>query len=354
MESIVTANRNQVVDIGKGIAIILMCVGHSYVCSYIDTFIYLFHMAFFFMMSGYFFRERNLDNPKRFLWKRIKGLYFPFVKWGVVFVLLHNLFTTVGINSASAGFYTFREMAHRALLTNTRFIPTEECMGPFWFLSCLFLVSIYAFGVFYVNRKFKYKKYAIFATFFIFYFIGFLLLYIFQESSTLSFYIRVFVVGGIFYLGYLIGSKYQQKINYKSPTLILASFLLLCMGVLGGQNISIPECEFSGPIGFIVFSISGCFLILGISSYMAKCSFMAKSLAFIGEHTLAIFISNMFLRRLYFLLLFKVEYQGRDFYSLNLQDTLQWWDSLGCTVFMVIVPIMVILLKNRCVICFKK
>lgn len=122
----------------------------------------------------------------------------------------------------------------------------------------------------------------------------------------------------------------------------------------GGQNISIPQCEFSGPIGFVVFSISGCFLILGISSYMAKCSFMAKSLAFIGEHSLVIFISNMFLRRLYFLLLFKVEYQGRDFYSLNLQDSLQWWDSLGCTVFMVIVPIMVILLKNRCVIYFKR
>lgn len=44
-------NRDLTIDIGKGIAIILMCVGHSYVCTFLDTFIYLFHMAFFFMMS---------------------------------------------------------------------------------------------------------------------------------------------------------------------------------------------------------------------------------------------------------------------------------------------------------------
>lgn len=91
------AYRDFTIDIGKGIAIILMCVGHSYVCTFLDTFIYLFHMAFFFMMSGYFFREKNLASPKTFLWKRIKGLYFPFVKWAFIFVALHNVFTTLGI-----------------------------------------------------------------------------------------------------------------------------------------------------------------------------------------------------------------------------------------------------------------
>lgn len=74
-EIAVVKNRDHTVDIGKGIAIILMCVGHSYVCTFLDTFIYLFHMAFVFMMNGYFFREKNLDNPRLFVWKRIKGLY---------------------------------------------------------------------------------------------------------------------------------------------------------------------------------------------------------------------------------------------------------------------------------------
>lgn len=122
-------NRDLTIDIGKGIAIILMCVGHSYVCTFLDTFIYLFHMAFFFLMSGYFFRKKNLAAPRTFLWKRIKGLYFPFVKWGFIFVALHNVFTTLGINTREAGFYSIKDMAYKAFSTNTRFIPTEECMG---------------------------------------------------------------------------------------------------------------------------------------------------------------------------------------------------------------------------------
>ena len=84
--------RNMLVDTGKGIAIILMCIGHAYCPDALFYFIYMFHMAFFFMMSGYFFSDKNLDNPKAFIWKRITGLWVPFVKWGLIFVLLHNIF----------------------------------------------------------------------------------------------------------------------------------------------------------------------------------------------------------------------------------------------------------------------
>lgn len=38
-------------------------------------------------------------------------------------------------------------------------------------------------------------------------------------------------------------------------------------------------------------------------------------------------------------MLFSIEYEGIDFNNLDLQQTLHWWDSLVCTVFMVIVPI---------------
>ena len=85
--------RNMLVDTGKGIAIILMCIGHAYCPDALFYFIYMFHMAFFFMMSGYFFSDKNLDNPKAFVWKRITGLWVPFVKWGLIFVLLHNVFS---------------------------------------------------------------------------------------------------------------------------------------------------------------------------------------------------------------------------------------------------------------------
>lgn len=340
------ANRDLTIDIGKGLAIILMCVGHSYVCTYLDTFIYLFHMAFFFMMSGYFFREKKLSAPRTFIWKRIKGLYFPFVKWAIIFVALHNVFITLGINSKEAGFYSMKDMAYKAFTTNTRFIPTEECMGPYWFFSCLFFVSLLSFAVFYVNRKSRHKAITTAASFIGLYVIGFVFLYTAKDNGWTQTIIRTFVVSFIFYIGYLLGTRFKDKINYQNPFLIVSSFVVLCIGVIGGGKISIPQLEFTNPICFPIFSITGCYLILGIASYINKNKTLSKTFAFIGVHTLSILLVNMLLRRIYFLILFRIEYRGIDFYNLDLQQTLHWWDSIGCTVFMVVVPISVIKIKS--------
>lgn len=340
-------NRDLTIDIGKGIAIILMCVGHSYVYTFLDTFIYLFHMAFFFMMSGYFFREKNLAAPKTFLWKRIKGLYFPFVKWGFIFVALHNVFTALGINTREAGFYSIKDMAYKAFTTNTRFIPTEECMGPYWFFSCLFFVSLLSFAVFYVNRKAKYKTFTTAASFIGLYALGFVLLYLNIDRGWMQTLILTSIVSFIFYIGYLLGTRFKNRINYQNPILILGSFVVLCIGVTWGGRISTPQLEFTNPICYPIFSLAGCFLILGISSYIHKNQTLAKTFAFVGEHSLSILLVNMLLRRIYLLFLFKIEYGGIDFYNLDLQQTLNWWDSLGCTVFMVIVPVGCILIKRN-------
>ena len=339
------ANRDLTIDIGKGIAIILMCVGHSYVCTFLDTFIYLFHMAFFFMMSGYFFREKNLANPKTFVWKRIKGLYFPFVKWGFIFVVFHNVFTTLGINSKEAGFYSMKDIAYKAFTTNTRFIPTEECMGSYWFFACLFFVSLLSFAVFYVNRKSRYKAFTTAVSFICLYVLGFIFLYTAKDNGWTQTIIRTFVVSFIFYLGYLLGTRFKDKINYKNPFLILGSFVVLCR-VIGGGKISIPQLEFTNPVCFPLFSIAGSFLVLGISSYIHKNDALSKTFAFIGEHSLSILLVNILLRRIYLLMLFSIEYEGIDFKNLDLQQTLHWWDSIGCTVFMVVVPISVIKIKS--------
>lgn len=249
-EKIKQTKRDLTIDIGKGIAIILMCVGHSYVCTYLDTFIYLFHMAFFFMMSGYFFREKNLENPKQFFWKRVKGLYFPFVKWGIAFAILHNVFTVIGINSEESGFYTLKEMAYRFLTTITRFIPTEECMGPYWFLSSLFYVSVFSFGVFYVNRKLKYKTYTTFATFLFFYFAGFLMLHYSGENGWRGTCVRTFVVSFLFYVGYLLGTRLINRIHYRNPFVITFSFAALCAGTLWGGKFQYPNVSLLIPCSF--------------------------------------------------------------------------------------------------------
>ena len=70
--------RNQEVDILRGIAAVLMILGHSFIvypvniasvpwCTAIGHFIYTFHMELFFILAGYVYyldRERTpLDSP---------------------------------------------------------------------------------------------------------------------------------------------------------------------------------------------------------------------------------------------------------------------------------------------------
>ena len=68
--------RNHTIDILKGIAILLVVLGYTKFAG--TGFIYLFHMAVFFMASGYFYKDKYSDSVKSVgsaLFKRVKTLY---------------------------------------------------------------------------------------------------------------------------------------------------------------------------------------------------------------------------------------------------------------------------------------
>ena len=92
--------RDSRIDILKGIAIILMVLGHSGMPEGIIEFIYLFHMAVFFIASGYCYKEKYSEDGqaiKSFFGRRIKKIYVPYVIWMIILVLMHNLFVTLHI-----------------------------------------------------------------------------------------------------------------------------------------------------------------------------------------------------------------------------------------------------------------
>ena len=60
-----TTKRNSVVDIMKGIAIMLVVIGHTY-NKYLYNFISLFHIAIFFIISGYCFNIIYLETKASF------------------------------------------------------------------------------------------------------------------------------------------------------------------------------------------------------------------------------------------------------------------------------------------------
>src|SRR5574344_3049843 len=98
--------RNTIISICKAFAIILMVIGHADCPVALMSFIYEFHMPLFFITAGYFCSLKYLDTEATFVKKRIKGLYWPFVKWATFFLIIHNWMFDLGILNEKHGNWT--------------------------------------------------------------------------------------------------------------------------------------------------------------------------------------------------------------------------------------------------------
>lgn len=201
--------RDNTIDIAKGIAIILMCMGHSYCPKVVYDFVYLFHMSFFFMMSGWFFRWGTLNHPVTFLRKRITGLWLPFVTFGALFVLFHNVLLHMGMLQEGNTYYTIKEMAWKIFTTQTRFIPTEDWQLSYWFLSSLFFCNIYSFILFFLSSRTRHKEWVAIALFTISYVTGFVLLHLGMKTG-----VTMFVTSSLYYIGHFLHSLYPKISKY--------------------------------------------------------------------------------------------------------------------------------------------
>ena len=141
--------RNTVFDIIKGITIVLVVWGHT--GGPFKGFIYLFHVAVFFLLSGYFIKDSYSESSENFLYfvsKKLKCLWVPFFTWGVITLVLNNLFIKWGFYlSANETIYSegvivgsnisysefFRTMFSMAIMGSDTALSAHT-----WFLSTLF------------------------------------------------------------------------------------------------------------------------------------------------------------------------------------------------------------------------
>ena len=144
-------NRNINIDLIKGIGIILMVGGH---CGMPFThFIYLFHMAIFFMASGYCFNASNSETMQdvlSFVKRKFKGLWFPYVLWMVVFSLLHNVFIKTGIYFPDP--WSISEIEKNII--KSFFLHGHTQLGSaLWFISTLMQIAVLYCCIDYVIKK---------------------------------------------------------------------------------------------------------------------------------------------------------------------------------------------------------
>lgn len=145
------------IDLMKAISIILVVMGHC--GSPITKWLYLFHMAVFFMISGYLWNERHALDKKH-VWEYIKGklkrLYIPYVLCNSIYWILNNSFIRLGIYTDDVRFYELfgGEMIQSLavyqsfgdtlinILRSFLFVGGSQLGGATWFLSVLFIINV--------------------------------------------------------------------------------------------------------------------------------------------------------------------------------------------------------------------
>lgn len=278
--------RNNIIDIAKGSGIILVVAGHS--MEWPKNFIYLFHMPLFFFLSGYCYNREysnNIYSIKILFIKRIKSLYFPFIKYGLIFWALHNFFYKINIYSypevwshnKMTYFYTYQDWI-RSFVGIITFSRLEQLLNTFWFLPALFCTTIlFAIIVLFLKNELI-RCNVIFMLFFLCCNIGI------SENKFLRILTIVSLALISFYMGFLM-RMYVKNIIY-NKYIFLLSLILLCANSLYGY-INVSNFDFSSPGFYIVSSVSGIYFILYLSNNIknSKCN---KIFILLGKNTISI------------------------------------------------------------------
>ena len=287
-------------------------------------FIYLFHMAVFYIISGYLYSEKNGQSLKSlcgFIRRKLKGLWLPFFICSTIFAVLNNVLLKVEIytdnnavlNYVSSDHIVIHSMmsVRQTLLAICRcifFSNDSELGGAFWFLRDLFFISVcYCLFSFIVR-----KLYSI---------IGqndndriSIIINIVQLLVTVGLFIagyffsvndiKTFGVGkvescySLFYVGHLFSSgrckKFFQGLSNKKWAWIIAVTFCCLLALNNLGSISLANNRYGNPGFLFACSLCGWLWMYGIAHIICKVKEarwmkgIYHVILYTGQHTLII------------------------------------------------------------------
>lgn len=130
--------RSRFWDLVRGIGILAIVMGHS--CPFVIQYVYAFHLAVFFFVSGYLYQEGKYGlRPFDHFAAKLRSAWPRYVFYMWVFILCHNLFLRIGIDSSGV---VYGRSNMLVFLCNTVVFQGAEFMGgamwfvPVWVLAC--------------------------------------------------------------------------------------------------------------------------------------------------------------------------------------------------------------------------
>lgn len=339
-------------SIVKALGIIFIVAGHAAIYTELCRFLYLFHVTIFFFVSGYFFNENHLSSPIRFIILKLKRLYVPWLFYGILFVLLHNIFIKHYLilynfnNKTYFEPYTLQIIGNKILNVLTFFRWKEPLLAPLWFLFGLFSGLMVFYTVSYILKKLKLHKNELFRLIIIIIIasIGFMGVSIYPRFG---FFFKAFVIAGIIYLG-KVYRLYITKIKIHKVGALL-SFLILIVATVFKYDVNVGGMKFGNPLFFLIVSCAGFYLTLSIADLIArKPNFISNALSIIGENTLTIMALHYLAFKLVSLLqiaIYNYPIKFLAYYPVIPYKTAYWW--IPYTLVGIFVPLIVALFSDK-------
>ena len=279
--------RDNGVTISKGLCIILVVMCHSRCPDIIQSLFIMFAMPLFFFMSGYCFKEKYLGETWSFAKKRVTGIYWPYVKWSLLFLLLHNVFFYLDIYSDEYGFngrasalYTISDFLNHTVSIITKMGGQERLLGGYWFMKLLFVGSFIFFFTLKILRSSLWGLVVL---------LSFAVCLSFIHKSIPYFNIgtRECFAAFFIYVGYLY--KQHQLNWHSSPWLWCVSAILVAIGSKYWYT-TMHAYEYWIVLPYAITATSAVLLVLCLSQRIAEKSNnrVSRFLIFTGDHTMEV------------------------------------------------------------------
>ena len=324
-----------------------MVAGHSGCPTLLCRFLYLFHMPLFFICSGYFYND-ILDTSmfKTFCNKKVKGLYLPYLKWSMFFLIFHNLFFRMGIYNSFTQSYLYNSTAFIKQLARTIVMTDFELLiRPFWFIKELlfasFLIAILSFLRIKIYPKIKNEL--------------LLVIMLFVTTGLKYMNLHLLIIGDCSVLTFSAVYFYSgiafRKFEYRIPNTTFVTGLTFLATFIGCYyfigEIDMRHTTENNLILYYLLSLSGVIMIFNVSRWLNNISFNTY-LYFIGNNTMSILALNLLALKVGNLLkiwIFNMPIDKLSSYTIIYEHNNYFW--VLYTIIGVTIPLICISLYNN-------
>lgn len=295
-------NRNLEKDVMKGILIFLVVLAHAQGPAH--KFIYLFHMSCFFIISGYFWKDKYVDGASSFLVffrRKMNSLYKPFVLYNIIFLIISIIFPILVSNTYENDFSYpfFIGSVIKIFLLRGR----SQLCDSTWFLSTLLQVTILYSMLIYIFKSKKIQNIRLiqFKTVIsiVSLMIGGFFSYInfnLWEIGTLFSSLSMFSLGNIlFYVENHIICDIKKHCKYVFYITFVFSLLLLSLlNLISALEIRLISNDYDSVVYFYISGLLGYVFVKSISNLISHNSKICKMLVIFSMNSLKIMCMHMF------------------------------------------------------------